>query len=199
MGKHKKGSKTGGRRHGSGKEQHCKAKRGQALARARVSKKNNTYVRQRRSKGEVALAKMRALNGKARARQRAKVANMWACRLPPVAKSYALIKAAWNSKDREVAAVAQSKARQRSGPGASRGCIARAVAGGMVNPPALAPVNWQAVALGVPRWLELTAGRGIRYTQPGVPLHGCLLAYAGADFASGLATRVRGDATAAHW
>ena len=53
--------------------------------------------------------------------------------------------------------------------------------------------KWNALhfktALGVLRWLELTADRGIRYTRSDVPLHDCLLAYADADLASDLATR----------
>ena len=44
-------------------------------------------------------------------------------------------------------------------------------------------------ALGVLRWLELTANHGLRYTKNSMPLNNCLTAYADADLASDVATR----------
>ena len=116
MGKHKKGSKAGGRRGGAGKKQYSKTKRGQALARARRSKMKGVCNRKGASKREAALAKKRASMAILRARKR----NMWARHLRSTGKSYALIKAAWNSKDRKMAAVAQFKALQRNEPRKSR-------------------------------------------------------------------------------
>ena len=70
MGKHKKGSKAGGRRDGAGKKQYSKTKRGQALARARRSKMKGVYNSKRASKREAALAKKRASMAILRARKR---------------------------------------------------------------------------------------------------------------------------------